>query len=541
MTFAIESFARSSIVLSFGLMLLAFTRHQPAAFRHWILAGAIGLAALQPAANVMMPSWTVPAIWAPAAVSTPQPGPAVGAAAEMTEKFEVIGPAAPRTASADPATWLLRLWGVGVLVNLGVLFVAALWLAWLGRRGRSAGGAWPQAADEIAISLAVSRRVRMRVTPHPALLVTWGVINPVILLPKDAESWRPDRVRLVLAHELAHVARHDWLVQVIAEGARAVFWPNPLFWLACARLRAESEQACDDAVLRLGISQTSYASHLVELARSFSGHGRTWLPAPSMARPSTLERRVVAMLNTNINRRPISRWRRTFAVAALVAAALPVAAAATRTAGAPSGVLRDPSGRVLPGATVRLSAIGAEATHDTQSDSTGAFQFPEVPDGDYMLSARLPGFQSGRQRIRVSPSMAPLNLTLPVGMLKETVTVKSGDTEIPPSPARPMPSAPPCGSTQLGGNIKPPMKLRSVAPRYRPEWKANNVEGDVLLQVVIDTDGKVRNLEVVSPVHPDLEEEALWAVSEWQFSPTYLNCQAVEVRMFVTVSFKLDR
>jgi TonB family protein len=61
------------------------------------------------------------------------------------------------------------------------------------------------------------------------------------------------------------------------------------------------------------------------------------------------------------------------------------------------------------------------------------------------------------------------------------------------------------------------------------------------LQVVIGADGAVRNLEVVSPVHPDLEEEALWAVSEWQFSPTYLNCQAVEVRMFVTVSFKLDR
>jgi TonB family protein len=537
MTFAIESIVRSSLVLSFGLVFLALMRHHPAAFRHSILAVAIALAALQPAANVVMPSWTLPRI----SMSTPVPAPATESAVEVTERFEVITPADSRSVVIDRTAWLLRVWGAGVVLNFAVLLVAVAWLAWLGRRGRNAGGAWPQLAEEIASSLGIRHRVRLRITAHPALLVTWGVIDPVILLPKDAESWRPDRARLVLAHELAHVARRDWLVQVIAEGARAVFWPNPLFWIACARLRAESEQACDDAVLRMGISHTSYASHLVDLARSFSGHGRTWLPAPSMARPSTLERRVVAMLNTSINRRPISRWRRSIAVAALVAAALPVAAAATSTSGAPSGVLRDPSGRVLPGATVRLSAIGVEAKHETQSDSTGAFQFPEVPDGDYMLSAALAGFQSGRQRIRVSASMAPLNLTLPVGTLKETVTVKSGDTVIPPSPSRPMPSAPPCGSTELGGNIKPPMKLRTVSPRYRPEWKANNVEGDVLLQVVIGSDGQVRNLEVVSPVNPDLEEEALWAVSEWQFSPTYLNCQAVEVRMFVTVSFKLDR
>jgi TonB family protein len=227
-------------------------------------------------------------------------------------------------------------------------------------------------------------------------------------------------------------------------------------------------------------------------------------------------------------------------VAVLLAIALPIAAA-SQGAGAPSGVLRDPSGRVLPGATMRLSAIGNDAIHETQSDSTGTFQFPEVPDGDYMLSARLPGFLSGRQRVRVSASMAPLNVTLPVGTLRETVTVTSGKV-FPPEPARPMPSAPPCGSTEVGGNLKPPMKLRHVSPRYRPEWSANNMEGDVLLQAVIGVDGKMRGVEAVSPpVHTDLEDEAIRAVSQWEFSPTYLNCAAVEVRMFVTVSFKLDR
>jgi len=51
----------------------------------------------------------------------------------------------------------------------------------------------------------------------------------------------------------------------------------------------------------------------------------------------------------------------------------------------------------------------------------------------------------------------------------------------------------------------------------------------------------VRGAEVVSSANADLEEEAIAAVSQWEFSPTYLNCAPIEVRMFVTVSFKIDR
>jgi protein TonB len=72
-------------------------------------------------------------------------------------------------------------------------------------------------------------------------------------------------------------------------------------------------------------------------------------------------------------------------------------------------------------------------------------------------------------------------------------------------------------------------------------WVANNFEGNILMQAIIGVDGKVRNLEVLSPVNADLEEEAIGAVSQWEFSPTYLNCQPIEVRMFVTTSFKIER
>jgi TonB family protein len=448
----------------------------------------------------------------------------------------IAGPSA-----IDWLAFAYRVWIAGVGVSLAILLFGVMWLVWLESRGRDAGSAWQHAGDDLRAQLGIRTRVRITITRHPALLVTWGAIAPVILLPAGAESWPEERIRLVLAHELAHLARRDWLIQLLAEIGRAVNWFNPLFWMACARLRRESEYACDDVVLDLGISGTSYASHLIDLARSFSVYGRTWLPAPPIARPSTLERRVRAMLNPQVDRRPVSRLRRAALAIMLIAVAVPIAAV-TSSAGAPGGVLRDPMGRVLPGATVRLSAIGTDAIHETQSDSTGMFQFGEIADGDYFLSARLPGFSGARQRVRVSSSMEPLSITLQVGTLRETVTVRGpGDSGASPGiQSAAMPRKPACGTTELGGNLHPPRKVKDVRPRYKAEWNNAGLTGEVLLQAVIGTDGKVRNVEVVSPVNADLEEEAVVAVSQWEFSPTWLNCEAIEVRMFVTVRFTND-
>ena len=528
---ALEFAVRSSVVLVIALAALWVLRRQPAALRHSLMAAAIMLAAGQPLMNRVVPQ--LPMFLTE---STAANIPGAATAAVTTEvAFEAISSAMVTPAAVDWLGLAARIWLAGAGFSLAVLLFGVLWLTWLGSRASDAGPRWQQPADEIRAQLGIPQRVRIAVTQHPALLVTWGAIAPVILLPAGADSWPADRIRLVLAHELAHLVRRDWLVQLIAETGRAVNWFNPLFWIACARLRRESEHACDDVVLDLGSSGTSYASHLVDLARSFSVHGRTWLPAPSIARPSTLERRVRAMLNPQVNRRPVSRLRRAALAIMLFALALPIAAA-TATTGAPSGVLRDPSGRVLPGATVRLSKVGADAIHETQTDSQGAFQFGELADGDYLLSARVPGFQTARTRVHVSASTPPLDFTVQVGTLSETVTVTPGAVDKPYAP-RYVPAPPKCGTTELGGNLKPPAKLKNVTPRYKTEWSNAGLTGRVLLQAVIGKDGKIRDVSVVSPVNADLEEEAINAVSQWEFSPTWLNCEAIDVRIFVTVAF----
>jgi ankyrin repeat protein len=149
--------------------------------------------------------------------------------------------------------------------------------------------------------------VKLLESKNPAILVTWGVIRSEVILPAGAAEWADDRVCIVLRHELAHIRRSDWIVQIIGQAVRIIFWFNPVIWIVCRRLRLESECACDDAVLSQAIEGHEYAGHLLELARTLNRSGGAWSAALAMSRPSTIERRFSAMLDPSINRQPISR------------------------------------------------------------------------------------------------------------------------------------------------------------------------------------------------------------------------------------------
>ncbi len=542
MNLVLDAVIRSSIVLSVGLAAVWVLRKQPAALRHWVLAAALALAAAQPVLSQLVPSLQIPSMsWGTEAV-TPEP---------TVETTFAIDVGAPRVATAPVAStdWprvAFIVWAAGAALSFAVLMLGALWLSWLGSRSMSADDRWREAAECVCAQLGISRRVRVLVTNHPALLVTWGEIAPVILLPADARQWSDDRIRLVLAHEMAHLIRRDWMIQLVAELARAIYWFNPLFWLACARLRRESEYACDDIVLDLGVGGTSYASHLIDLARTFSVHGRTWLPAPSIARPSTLERRVRAMLNPQVNRRPVSITRRASLAALLLAIALPIAAA-SQSASTPQGTVTDPMGRPLADATLRLNAIDGDQVFETRSDANGAFQFAAIPAGEYMIAVRSPGFSGARHRMQLTGGGVTISLKAQVGTLKETISVvgggkpdggKTGERYVEESKAI---HTPPTCSATAAGQLTPPMKVRDVRPRYKQEWLGEKLEANVLLEARIGADGSVRGVNVISPVNAELEDEAIAAISQWRFTPTYLNCEPIEVMMYATVSFRVGQ
>jgi protein TonB len=106
-------------------------------------------------------------------------------------------------------------------------------------------------------------------------------------------------------------------------------------------------------------------------------------------------------------------------------------------------------------------------------------------------------------------------------------------------PAPPPPPPPPSAPVRVGGNIKAPTKTRNVNPIYPPIAQSARVQGVVIIEATIGPDGRVKDAKVLRSI-PLLDQAALDAVKQWQFTPTLLNGVPVPVIMTVTVNFTLQ-
>jgi TonB family protein len=542
-----------SLIVLTGLAAARLLRKQSAAVRHWVLLATLACATALPAVERMMPVWNVPAASSLSARPLAQPVRLAHDATGSTTSGGLLRDTPERYSrflTTDAVAALIGpLWIAGLSLNLLVLIVGFGRLSWLiSRSARVREGRWLTLAEDISRQLGVRRKVAILRTSHQSLLVTCGFLRPKILLPRDAIEWPADRMRVVLGHELAHIRAGDWIAQLLAELLRCAYWFNPLLWLFCRRLRQESELACDDAVLGMGISGSEYASHLVQLARAARDHGRAELsmPAPAMVRTSSLERRVTAMLNKDLNRGPASRSTRLLAASVLVGVSVLVASvgAAAQAFATFSGSVFDPANGSISKATLTLTNVQSQAKYEVKSDQTGRFEFVGLPTGDYTLEVRFPGFATFNGTLSVSGQNIQRNLALQVGSLREHVTVVGGpsDGTSPRSidrravPKRPVEE---CRAMSAGGELRPPHKVKHVNPMYPPHlWQAG-IAGDVVLDVRIGLDGRVAAVDVVNSPHADLTAAAVEAVRQWDFDATLLNCAPIEVRMTATVSFRL--
>ena len=132
--------------------------------------------------------------------------------------------------------------------------------------------------------------------------------------------------------------------------------------------------------------------------------------------------------------------------------------------------------------------------------------------------------ETGREVDFTVPHTADIGVVGVAGVLETEVTAP------PPTP----PPAP----IRVGGTVRPPSKIRDVAPVYPPLALTSRVEGTVIIDAVIDEQGRVQSTRVLRSV-PLLEQAALAAVREWIYTPTLLNGVPVPVVMTVTVTFRL--
>lgn len=332
----LEVLAKSFVIIAGAAALCLVCRRASAATRHliWLLA-LVALPCLLLLSWLphpwQQPLWSISAAVAPGnevsvalelAPAAPDANFASRGSAVQAKNPSSAGrisePPAGRHLSAQfSGRWIslaLVVWTMGVGFNLVRLLTS------YSRTKRLSRNAVPlhdddwvnllKAAREV---LRLQRPVRLLQSAASIMPLTWGWRTCVVLLPAEASHWSPQRRRLVLLHELAHVKRWDCLTQAIAQFVCAFFWVNPLVWLAARRMCVEREHACDDLVLSDGCKATDYASDLVEIAATFRHIPQ--VAAIAMARSSHLEGRIAAIVDASRAR----RLRPTTAIAVLAA------------------------------------------------------------------------------------------------------------------------------------------------------------------------------------------------------------------------------
>jgi HEAT repeat protein/beta-lactamase regulating signal transducer with metallopeptidase domain len=230
---------------------------------------------------------------------------------------------------------LLGIWGVVAGLLAARLLLGALAVRRIVRRGQLlADPTWQTPLYEIADRLGLDAAPRLLRSSDVKMPFAAGLARPTIVLPAESDEWSADRRSAVLVHELGHVRRRDLVGHTLGRIACALYWFHPLVWTAARRLRAESEQACDDLALTFGARPSDYAEHLLDIVTCVRDHN-TPSVALAMAHRKEFEGRMLAILNPDLRRRGPTRAQGAsyaFAlagVALLIGATVPVQRAST--------------------------------------------------------------------------------------------------------------------------------------------------------------------------------------------------------------------
>jgi len=439
----IDAGIKGMVLAAIGLLICAALRRSSSSIRYSVLGvtilGVLVLPVFSAAPHWrVLPSWLDASHWTgpqaaadtplsaprtappsqsggPAAVSTPPPGPdpagpvpPVGPTPQTEDRTELTQQPPEPSAGENTAaatTWDRFDWRLGIawgwLIGAGGLM---LWIALGVLAAWRAGARLPvvregpvfDAMRRAAGDLRLDWMPRILLSDRHTMPMTWGIRRPTVLLPAEARQWDGPRLRIVMLHELAHIIRQDNLTQFITQCARALHWFNPLVWVIHRRMMLEREQACDDLVVTVDRQPADYAEQLLSIAVNLQGKFRTPHAAIAMARKSTLEGRLMSVLDEKRNRRRLAGWTSVAVAVVSMAIVLPLGLLGPdRGASAhPIGRTGDAgeyatlqkmvgrwvidAGRSKGSGNVRRLQIGADGScirHESAADGSGAKTF----------------------------------------------------------------------------------------------------------------------------------------------------------------------
>lgn len=299
---------KSTFVIFAALLFVLAARRTRASLRHMVLAALFAFLLLLPVAERVVPAMTIPS----EKVET-----VVAVAREVADELDVeqtllSAPEQTKAQTGVSALPVARIYLAGVALLLGWLAIGVFRL----RRLAANGEVWLDGTarmNEIAHEANIRRPALVVLSDETRVPLTFGFRISTIVLPYSAKTWDAESLGRALRHELEHVRRDDWVLQLLARAVCAIYWPHPLVWAAWRRFCFEAERACDDAVVGTFEGAEAYAGQLVSLARSV--RRLSTVPALGMASRSKLSARVRALLDRTQRRGPHSRVATAFAMA----------------------------------------------------------------------------------------------------------------------------------------------------------------------------------------------------------------------------------
>ena len=299
---------KASLLLAVAIVMARLIRGS-AVRRHSFWSAAFACLLLLPGFGAILPSIevSVPRSAGTAIPSTPRT-PVAGAKSTNAvssgvvaeaDQFNAVAPPVSRLPSVPEA--LITLWLSGVVVSLGALVVSLGRVRALVDRGHQlVDESWRDAADRIAAKFGVRGPVRLIAHEGVVTPMAAGIQAPTIFLPANAVEWSVDRRDVVLAHEMAHLASRDPMRHLVSRIAMTLYWFHPLAWVASREATTACEQACDEAVLSLGVRPSAYAEILLDFASG--ARMNTPVAALPIVRRRLLETRLMAILDSTPRR-----------------------------------------------------------------------------------------------------------------------------------------------------------------------------------------------------------------------------------------------
>jgi beta-lactamase regulating signal transducer with metallopeptidase domain len=317
-SFLFEMSWKSALIIGAALMLTTLLRSRSASDRAAVLRLSVGLLLLLP-----MIAMFLPALQVEMAAEEAQPLPfetLLAAASAAPVEIAPLQPV-PQTIWDDPSA-LIGIAYLGGLLMVAMRIAGGLWTLRRWTRAAKAvdEATWVEALERSRPAGRLGERIRLLVSDESPSPLSWGLLNPVILLDRDTLE-RPEDAEAIIAHEMAHIERRDWLSLMMTRTSVALFWFNPLVWLLEREIVQQAEEAADTHALGR-VEPAHYAQTLVSCAQH-----AVPLPANSMAPvKGGLGRRISAILDGRTRSRKSGSLLTLAAMLGCTAFAAPLAA-----------------------------------------------------------------------------------------------------------------------------------------------------------------------------------------------------------------------